>query len=658
MAAMTTFIPRTAALTTALCGALLLLLLGASNAFAAPANDNLSAAQPVGAVPAEVAADATGATTEAGEPEHAGSSQRSVWYSWTPNFTGTAVIDVCDTGFSDGQPSVSLAVYTGTNYANLSDSIEDGSSTCVLRVGVANGINYKIAVDFRNEEGPFTFRLRKLAPPANDNFAGAIQIPAALPQSTIVSTIDAGWQSGEPSLGGSERSRSVWYRWTPTTSQRVRFEFCDFEVRSGASNKTFGVYTGSTLATLDEVGHTSNTCSVDLNVTANVTYRIAFSGDFMGEGQVTLNLIQATPPVNDNFGAATPVGPGLPVTVEGDNDFATDQPNEPTHGGIGLHGFYSVWYSWTAPVTATVKVRGCSAEYSPHLGLYTGNTLASLVEVGTPPPFGPYCAKELNAVQGTTYRIAVGGNVSDNARGPFTLDIHLLDRPANDDFADAAIVGPALPATIAGTTADATVETDEPGFANSNAEQTVWYRWTPSKSGNVRIDACQTDHPVKLVAFTGNSLASLFRVGEAGEKDLACAGSRGTALALTVQAGQAYNLQVDHSLSEVEADFTLAFTSLDPPVVDPPEPPVVDPPVVTPPAQYDLKRAIKTCQKKFKGKSKKMKRKRANCIRKAKLKAAVGRCKSTSTGPKRVKCIRSARKKYAAPKPKKGAGRG
>jgi hypothetical protein len=74
-------------------------------------------------------------------------------------------------------------------------------------------------------------------------------------------------------------------------------------------------------------------------------------------------------------------------------------------------------------------------------------------------------------------KLGVAGSVFDKQEGPFTLDIHVENMPANDDFADAQTIGPDLPATIPGTTKDATLEDDEPPpnpyFGPSGSS--VWY---------------------------------------------------------------------------------------------------------------------------------------------------------------------------------------
>ena len=47
--------------------------------------------------------------------------------------------------------------------------------------------------------------------------------------------------------------------------------------------------------------------------------------------------------------------------------------------------------------------------------------------------------------------------------------------PANDDFANAQVVGPAVPIAVPATTVDATAETDEPNHASNPPQHSVWF---------------------------------------------------------------------------------------------------------------------------------------------------------------------------------------
>lgn len=90
-----------------------------------------------------------GATSEPGEPDHAGSpAVRSVWYRWTPDFTGTAVLDTLGSDFD-----TRLAVYTGASVAALTEiaANDDIAYPELVQSEVSfeavGGTTYYIAVD-------------------------------------------------------------------------------------------------------------------------------------------------------------------------------------------------------------------------------------------------------------------------------------------------------------------------------------------------------------------------------------------------------------------------------------------------------------------------------------------------------------------------------
>jgi hypothetical protein len=145
---------------------------------------------------------------------------------------------------------------------------------------------------------------------------------------------------------------------------------------------------------------------------------------------------QAAPPANDDYGNATTISGKLPVQVSGTNVDATKQAGEPNHGGDA--GGASVWYSWTAAATGPVQIHTCNGpDLDTLLGVYTAT--------GAVPPFtnlheevanDDHCTSasglahsslvELNAVAGTTYKIAVdsfSGGVGPPQTGPFALRI-------------------------------------------------------------------------------------------------------------------------------------------------------------------------------------------------------------------------------------------
>jgi len=325
-------------------------------------------------------------------------------------------------------------------------------------------------------------------------------------------------------------------------------------------------------------------------------------------------MLEETPPANDDFSAAQPMGPGLPVSVSGSNVFATVEPGEPHHASNNETDFPpadSVWYSWTPASSGEVEVRDCEGDFGPRLGVYTGTAVASLTRVTTTVPLVsfPYCSLRFEAEAGTTYRIAVAGPGGER-EGHFTLDIHRFARPANDDFENAMPIGPTLPISVDGTNLDASAESKEPDhsrFGDETPHASVWYSWTANESRLVRISTCGSSFSSLLSVYTGTLLDSLEKVakGEGG-----CEPLNGNQLDLSARAGVRYMIAIDGAGPNMEGPFTLRI--FDPFAVAPQPVPPTPPPAKT---HFSLKRAMKKCRKIKRAKP------RHRCIRRARKKA-------------------------------------
>jgi hypothetical protein len=610
-------------------------LASAATASAAPpANDNIANAQALTpGLPVSVEGTTVDATGEPGEKVFGNPANESVWYSWRATASGTVVVDICSKSPAGPEVSTGIGVYTGagTTFASLT-KVEDTTGPCKVRFTAVNGTTYEIQVDFlRNGHGAFQMSLHSPQPPANDDFAAAQNLGNALPFSVAGSTIEATFEAGEPDfLGKAGGSRSVWYSWTAPKTAHVQLGGCPFVTQPGsAANDAIGVFTGATLAALTNVVETNN-CKVEFDAVAGTNYRIAFSGNFAGEGTFTLALHEAPPPSNDNFANAIALAPVLPTKVSGDNSFATTETGE---GALPIGGFtgatHSVWYRWTPAVSQRVKLNACGTSGIPQLGVFTGTTIATLKVANLPLTFAPFCAAELNAVAGTTYSIAIAGNSFEGSTGPFELEIHAVSRPPNDNFAAATVLGPELPIAVDATNADATVETDEPspGFF-VNALATVWYRWESRFSGPVDVSTCGSPTADDAAVYTGSSLAKLTRivpVGEEGEPGpCPSRAQKGSHDRFTAVAGTTYFIQVSGTRNGLEGRFHLTITDPNPrPVLTPPPPPAPMPMPTTTGNHHgkpSLKQAIARCRRHFRGKGAKAHAKRAACVKRAKAK--------------------------------------
>ncbi len=266
------------------------------------------------------------------------------------------------------------------------------------------------------------------AAPENDAFAGAQVVRVG--DRVTGTTIDATLQAGEPATGASY-TRSVWYRLTPSTSEKLRIDTC-----GGGPWAELAVFTGTGVSDLTEVAHTREGCSagsrVYIGAVAATTYYVRVTGFDPGPGYTPagdLVLVVARPqaPANDNFENAQAIG--RPAQIAGSNVDATVQPGEPEPAIFGGSG-HSVWYKLAATTNDAVVASTAVSTTAPMVAVYTGSSVGSLTEVGTEGgPTGPRTTMSFITQPGTTYYIAVRGH-GDGA-GEFTLLVSAPDPPSS-----------------------------------------------------------------------------------------------------------------------------------------------------------------------------------------------------------------------------------
>ncbi|HEV2858124.1 MAG TPA: hypothetical protein VGW80_06965 [Solirubrobacterales bacterium] len=530
----------------------------------APANDDFAAATSLAAYPGSVSGSNEGATKQAGEPDHAGNpGGHSVWFSWTPD--STRWVGIRSAGCFSSVDAL-IAVYTGPGLNSLTPVASNASpfaSSCFNEGAQAEfqavaGTTYRIAVDGRDgDEG--AFQLEFSGPPNNDDFATPSVVAASPPQSVFGTTRLATRQAGEPDHAGNPGGHSVWFSWTPAASGPVRIYTCSsFDV----FDSVLAVYTGSSLGALTEVagndeaalptpfpGCAAANSEVVIDAVAGTTYRIAVDG---ADGKVgRFNLIFQGRPANDDFAAAQTVTPDSFAlgSAEGNTRFATKQAGEPDHAGNP--GGHSVWFSWTAPSSRPVRVSTCGSEggMDTLLAVYTGPDLASasLVAASDDGP-RPRCGDldsevDIDAVAGTTYRIAVDGKNGLEQR--FSLRIEAA--PANDDFAAPQALPEFGTISVTGSNALADKESGEPNHAGNPGGSSVWFSWTASQSGPVAISACpyfENSPDTLLAVYTGSSLATLTPVAAGDDSPSGCQEVASEAT-LDAVAGTTYRIAVD-----------------------------------------------------------------------------------------------------------------
>jgi PKD repeat protein len=383
-------------------------------AYAQLSNDNFSNAAVISSLPFSDIVDNTTATTEPGEPSSCSSPpvQQTVWYSITPASNMTLKVDMSGSDFSN----TIFTVYqqTGAGLSGLSALICDTSS---VNVRVFADITYYMqAGNNFGSGGLLHLNVQQIPPPVNDDFGNATVI-AALPFSDTVDTSAATFEPGEPapSCGFNPLAGSVWYSFTPATSESV----------STSIDASFGtvdeIYAGTSFASLTAIRCNSGFSLSTIHVNAGTTYYFQVEGFGRAgqDGRLTFHLVATPPPTADFF--FQPFDPSVFDTVQffdissdpGQAGFQAEAWNF-GDGTTGTGSFpthrYTADGDYTAELTVTT-VDGRTASASQIVHVSTHDVVIAKFTVPT------------SASAGQTRSITVG--VSDK-RYPETVQVQLL----------------------------------------------------------------------------------------------------------------------------------------------------------------------------------------------------------------------------------------
>lgn len=347
-------------------------------------NDNFAQARDIDRVVFSVGGDTTGATKEAGEPNHAGNAGgASLWYRYRVPAAASGTVSF-NTNFS-GFDTL-LAVYTGTALNSLTQVAANddsgGTTSSAVSFAVTPGQTYYIAIDgaARNGQpaatGFFQLNMQETFTVLNDAFANAVALSGASGQTSQFASqlVQTTRQTGEPPHGGGFGG-SVWYRWTAPSTGHYQFSAGS----PGLGNfPVIAIYQGPTLTELTEVA--SNTILatatnvVDFTAVEGVEYKIALAGSMFGDFPVT-------------WGPASPQKPlGL---------FASVLPTSRAVGQSQIAGVFANMLNSTGETA-----RNCRPEAPNALSNVTPNGFAFITtdaqnqQVGTPntavdiPPMG------------------------------------------------------------------------------------------------------------------------------------------------------------------------------------------------------------------------------------------------------------------------------
>jgi opacity protein-like surface antigen len=149
------------------------------------------------------------------------------------------------------------------------------------------------------------------------------------------------------------------------------------------------------------------------------------------------------------------------------------------------------------------------------------------------------------------------------------------DAPPNDAFANAQVLP--TPASVPGTTVDATREPGEPNYDDRYGvygQGTVWYSWTAPKTSRYRVADCGVTNDSAIFVYTGASLAELQRVPDGSvhrfDPPLDCGQDdpHGASVVLDATAGVTYRIVVLDQFVGYNQPFQLTLDERPLPVYD------------------------------------------------------------------------------------------
>jgi hypothetical protein len=274
-------------------------------------------------------------------------------------------------------------------------------------------------------------------PPANDKFEDRQVLgpgfPGGTPIEVIGSNVEATHEEGE-NLGPFAAGHSIWYEWEATGTGWTTIGVCE-----AGFPTIIGIFTGSKVDELTPVisGNLNASEGPDcvggqrqftFKAQAGTKYEIAVDGNGfyveppppITEGEFTLRIEETPPPPNDDFAHADLFEGKITEEPDGSRFYfahaggynwgATTEPNEPLDGPSDGA---TVWFTWTAPATATYLFGGPCCGSGLNWDLYTGNSLEELNE-----NLAATGSAEVSVSAGTVFHIAVYGTPQSEGAEP------------------------------------------------------------------------------------------------------------------------------------------------------------------------------------------------------------------------------------------------
>jgi len=333
---------------------------------------------------------------------------------------------------------------------------------------------------------------------------------------------------------------------------------------SGSSNTTYSFFNGTSMAAPHVAGAWAAIRSRLPNATVTqIENALESTGVSITSSNVTRPRIRVAhalanlgvalpPPANDNFASRVAITPstlnGGTRVVTGNNEGATKQAGEPNHAGRTT-ATTSVWWSFRPVNSGTVTITTVGSSFDTVLAVYTGTAVNALASVASNDDYSgisPRSRVDFPAVAGVQYQIAVAGY--NAASGNITLNVTGGGGVAvNNNFASRIAITPPSTTTgsvtVTGSNGGTDKETGEPNHAGATSATTsVWWRYTPTSTGQVTIETTGSNFDTVLAVYTGSAVNALTAI--ASNDDIDGANNRQSRVQFYAMEGIQYQVAV------------------------------------------------------------------------------------------------------------------
>jgi hypothetical protein len=443
------------------------------------------------------AASSLDATTELGEPLHAGAfGGHSLWWTWTAPASGRVVLS-CDNGSNAVERMI--GVYTDTSITNLS-------------VTASNPL--VVVPSWRGNDAPCCFYYRPqtldFVAVAGTTYQIAVDVPGEVPGDFTVQLVLAKVSIISPAGAALLNAPTNLLVETATTDLEGAVTNVDFldgaNLLGSAGAPPFSL--------------------IWSNVPPGPHMLKARAADITGRITESSTVSIGVVPANDRFTNRTMVA-GEVVALTSDNRYAATDAGEPLPGGATGR---TVWWSWTAPTNGVLHISttGSDLRYldpmltdlvnGPLVAVWTGGALSSLALYASNTyyftntsvrrrgwRFNDHMAFPVDA--GVAYQISADG--LNNSAGILALQLTFVPArpPANDDFSG-RIMLTGTNVELDAATDFATREPGEPLHADQPGGASLWWTWTAPLTGSADLITSGTFYQL-LGIYTGEDVTNL-----------------------------------------------------------------------------------------------------------------------------------------------------